>query len=100
MYGYRLVIKKSCINNGVLDNNMPTWTLEIQRFDATILAPTSQVGGKFVHIGYVKKQFLNKKAAAEHYNALNPHMRALNAHGTWKSDWDPNTQLRYIVERL
>ena len=85
MYGYRLVIKKSCINNGVLNNNMPTWTLEIQRFDATILAPTCEVGGKFVHIGYVKKQFLNKKAA-EHYNALNPHMRALNAHGTWKSD--------------
>lgn len=83
-----------------MNNNMPTWTLEIQKFDATIISPTLGATGKFVHIGNVKKQFLTKKAAAEHYNAHNLHMRALNAHGTWKSDWDPNTQLRYIVERL
>ena len=79
-----------------LSKKLSKWALKIQRFDATIL----QGNGKFVHVGYVKKQFLTQKAAVEYYNAHNPHMRALNAHGTWKSDWDPNTQLRYIVERL
>ena len=72
---------------------LSTWTLEIQRFDAP------RDSGKYDHVGYVKKQFLTKKAAAEHYNNNNPHMRPLNAHGTWKSDWDPNTHLRYTVEQ-
>ena len=26
-------------------------------------------------------------------------MRGLNAHNTWKSDWDPTTSLMYIVRK-
>ena len=52
--------------------------------------------GKFVHVGYMKKKFSTQRAAAEYYNAHNSHMKALNAHGTWKSDWDPITHLRYV----
>lgn len=26
-------------------------------------------------------------------------MRSLNAHGTWVSDWDPITYLRYVLRK-
>ena len=54
-------------------------------------------GGKFKHIGYMKKTFKTKKDAALYYDKHNPHMRSLNAHNTYISDWDPNTKLLYIV---
>ena len=81
--------------------NMTTWMLEVQRFDDETwkqFLESEEISwiGKFVHVGYMKKRFPTQKAAAEYYNAHNTHMRALNAHNTWKSDWDPNTLLRYI----
>jgi hypothetical protein len=54
----------------------------------------------FEHVGYFNKIFRTKRAAAEYYNAANPHMRHLNAHNTWASDWDPNTQIRYVVRKF
>ena len=54
-------------------------------------------GGKFKHIGYMKAKFKTKKEAISYYDKHNPHMRSLNAHNTYKSDWDPNTKLFYIV---
>jgi len=54
-------------------------------------------GGKFKHIGYMKGHFKTKKDAVSYYDRHNPHMRSLNAHNTYKSDWDPNTKLLYIV---
>jgi len=56
-----------------------------------------QQGGKHKHIGYMKAYFKTKKDAVAYYDRHNPHMRSLNAHNTYMSDWDPNTKLLYIV---
>ena len=53
--------------------------------------------GKIKHIGYMKGKFKTKKDAVSYYDKHNPHMRSLNAHNTYKSDWDPKTKLLYIV---
>ena len=54
-------------------------------------------GSKEEHVGYMKAKFKSKKDACSYYDRCNPHMRSLNAHGTYISDWDPNTYLLYIV---
>jgi len=54
-------------------------------------------GGKIKHIGYMKGHFKTKNDAVSYYDRHNPHMRSLNAHNTYESDWDPNTKLLYIV---
>ncbi len=54
-------------------------------------------GGKFKHIGYMKGKFKKKKDAVSYYDRHNPHLRSLNAHNNYKSDWDPETKLFYIV---
>ena len=50
-----------------------------------------------IHVGYMKGKFKTKKDAVSYYDRYNPHMRSLNAHNTYISDWDPNTKLLYIV---
>jgi hypothetical protein len=57
------------------------------------------VNGKQEHIGYMKHKFKTKKEACDYYDKHNPHMRPLNAHNTYKSDWDPTTKLLYIVRK-
>ena len=54
-------------------------------------------GGKIKHIGYMKGKFKTKKDAVSYYDRHNPHLRSLNAHDTYESDWDPKTNLLYIV---
>ena len=54
-------------------------------------------GGKYEHIGYMKAKFKTKNDACTYYNRHNPHMRSLNAHNTYMSDYDPITKLFYIV---
>tara|TARA_Y100000389_G_C17470604_1_gene530239 strand:+ start:5304 stop:5645 length:342 start_codon:yes stop_codon:yes gene_type:complete len=54
-------------------------------------------GGEIKHIGYMKGKFKTKKDAVSYYDRHNPHMRSLNAHYTYISDWDPNTKLLFIV---
>ena len=49
------------------------------------------------HIGYMQKVFKQKSDAANYYDSHNKHMRPLNAHGTYQSDWDANTRLMCIV---
>jgi len=49
------------------------------------------------HIGYMNKKFKTKKDAVTYYDTNNPHMRSLNAHNDYRSDWDPETKLLYIV---
>jgi hypothetical protein len=51
------------------------------------------------HVGYMKAKFRTKKDAGSYYDRHNPHMRSLNTLGTYESDWDPNTRLKYIVRR-
>ena len=57
-------------------------------------------GKKLVHVGYMDKVFPTKEEAAECYDEHNSHMRGLNAHGEWRSDWDPETHLMYVVLEL
>lgn len=52
---------------------------------------------ELLHIGYMKGKFKTKKDAVSYYDKHNPHMRSLNAHNNYRSDWDPNTKLLYIV---
>ena len=55
-------------------------------------------GGKIKHIGYMKGKFKTKKDAVSYYNRHNPHMRSLKGdNNNYRSDWDPNTKLLYIL---
>ena len=76
---------------------MKLFILEAQKFysDGHIKHPEWK--GKFDHIGYVKKVFKSMNEAAEYYDIHHPKMRKLNSFGTWRSDWDPQTDLRYVV---
>ena len=76
---------------------MPFYILEVQRFDCDGHIIHPEWTGKFEHIGYMNKLFRTKKEASEYYNQFNPHMRLLNAHKNWRSDWNSDTKLRYIV---
>ena len=68
------------------------YILEVQKFNTY-----PEWNGKSEHIGYVNKVFKTKEEASNYYDKHNPHMRALNAHNNWCSDWDPNSYLMYIV---
>ena len=54
-------------------------------------------GGKMRHIGYMKGKFKTMNDAVSYYDRHNPHMRSLNTDKKYKSAWDPNTKLLYIV---
>ncbi len=58
------------------------------------------MNGRCEHIGYMNKIFKTKKEACDYYNKFNPHMRSLNAHGKYCSDWDPKNCLMYIVREF
>lgn len=64
------------------------YILEVQKF---------LWNSKSEHIGYINKIFDTKLDACAYYDLHNPHMRFLNEHNTWCSDWDPNSYLMYIV---
>jgi hypothetical protein len=49
------------------------------------------------HVGYMNIIFRTKKEACQYYDRRNPNMRKINYHGTYKSDWDPETRLFYVV---
>ena len=53
--------------------------------------------GKYEHVGYMQSKFSTIQDAYQYYDNHNSHMRKLNAHRTFKSDWDPKTKLFYIV---
>lgn len=75
-----------------------TYVLEVVRF-ITDSEEWRAKGGKFEHVGYMRARFRTKEAAASYYDRHNPDQRKLNAHNTWKSDWDPETHLLYIVRK-
>jgi len=52
---------------------------------------------KHRHVGYMRAKFRTRADACAYYDRHNPAMRALNAHGTYESDWHPDTRLFYIV---
>ena len=72
------------------------FVLEVVRF-ITDTEEALAKGGKLEHVGYMRAKFRTKESAVTYYDRHNPHMRSLNAHKTWSSDWDPVTRLKYIV---
>lgn len=44
-------------------------------------------------------KFKTKKDAYDYYDKHNPGMRKLNAHGDYKSDWSPTTNVIYSPKR-
>lgn len=75
------------------------YILEVQKFNSNGHNDYPEWNGKSEHIGYINKIFRTKREACEYYDKFNPHMRSLNAHKNWRSDWDPNTHLMYIVRQ-
>ena len=73
------------------------YVLEVVKFDDDETKYENEGYTKFIHIGYMNKRFKSKEEACEYYDSHNSHMRKLNEHKTYKSDWDPNTKLAYIV---
>ena len=98
----RAADKRALVENGTLS---PEWYFEPQMTTSPENGWVPEVGiyqgklpnkGRF-HLGYMKKFFRTREDACEYYDRCNPHMRPLNAHGTYRSDWDPETHLFYIV---
>lgn len=76
------------------------YVLEVVKFIIKKEGPNGWLAnGKFEHIGYMQAKFRTKEDACSYYDRHNPHMRKLNAFGTYKSDWDPKTKLLYIVRK-
>jgi len=73
------------------------YILEVQRFYINIHNLYPEWNGMSEHVGYMNKIFETKEEASNYYNKFNAHMRPLNAHNKWCSDWDPKTNLMYIV---
>jgi hypothetical protein len=72
------------------------YQLEVQTFVGCEMEER-KMNGKFEHVGYMRSVFTTKRKAESYYNMHNPHMRPLNSHKTWVSDWDPQTKYRYVV---
>ena len=85
----------------LLNRMKPSYVLEVLEYITEKEGDNGWLaqGGKFKHIGYMKGYFKIKKDAVSYYDRHNPHMRSLNAHNTYQSDWDPNTKLLYIVRK-
>jgi hypothetical protein len=73
------------------------YILEVQKFNGNGHIQHPEWNGKCEHVGYMNKIFNTRQEACDYYNKFNPHMRSLNAHNTWRSDWDPNNYFMYIV---
>ena len=76
--------------------------IEVWRFEKPDRLEDStdeQIDGRGFHrfVGIMNKYFRTLDDAVAYYDLHNPHMRSLNAHGTYKSDWDPTTFLFYIA---
>ena len=78
------------------------YTLEVVKFLVEKDGPDGWLARrtKHWHVGYMDAVFKTKEDACSYYDRHNPHMRSLNAHKTWQSDWDPNTHLLYIVRKF
>uniref|UniRef100_A0A6C0AD53 Uncharacterized protein n=1 Tax=viral metagenome TaxID=1070528 RepID=A0A6C0AD53_9ZZZZ len=76
------------------------YILEVLKFNPEIHQTNPEWSGKAEHIGYINLVFCSKKEAGLYYDQHNsPRMRSLNANGEWRSDWDPDTFLMYIVRK-
>ena len=75
------------------------WVLEVVEFITEREGGNGwlALGGKYRHKGYMHGRFRTRESAVAYYDIHNPHMRSINAFNTYRSDWDPETHLFYIV---
>jgi hypothetical protein len=73
------------------------YILEVQEFHSDGHITHPEWNGKKEHIGYMNKIFTTKQKACDYYHMHNPHMRKISATFNWKSDWDPETKLLYVI---
>lgn len=73
------------------------YILEVQKFNPTGHLLQSEWNGKSTHVGYMNKVFKTKNQACEYYDNNNNTMRLLNSHNTYRSDWNRDTHLLYVV---
>ena len=75
------------------------YVLEVVKFITFVDAENSLIAndGEYIRVGYVRENFKSKLEACSYYDRHNPHMRRLNANGTYTSNWDPTTKLVHIV---
>jgi hypothetical protein len=73
------------------------YILEVQKFNPTGHLLQSEWNGKSTHVGYMNKVFKTKNQACEYYDNNNNTMRPLNSHHTYRSDWNRDTHLLYVV---
>lgn len=79
---------------------MTEYGLEVQKWDGESWR-TNPLAGLFKHAGYMQASFSSPEAANAYYMYRNPHMRPIiKAHGGVHSDWDPKTDLRYVIREL
>lgn len=72
-----------------------TYTLEVLEFQPP--EDALDYSSTYKHVGFMEARFRTKEDAVSYYDRHNPHMRSLNAHNTWVSDWDPKTHRAYVV---
>jgi hypothetical protein len=73
------------------------YILEVQKFNLIGDLSQSECNGKSTHVGYMNIVFKTKQQACKYYDMYNPTLRPLNAHHTYRSDWNPETYLMYII---
>lgn len=73
-----------------------TYVLEVLKKPKKQFSHLEYCGG-VKHVGYMRAVFDSKERAAAYYAKYNPEMRQISASSRWKSDWDPETRLLYIV---
>eukprot|EP00927_Polykrikos_kofoidii_P009364 TRINITY_DN13907_c0_g1_i1.p1 TRINITY_DN13907_c0_g1~~TRINITY_DN13907_c0_g1_i1.p1 ORF type:complete len:306 (-),score=16.02 TRINITY_DN13907_c0_g1_i1:78-995(-) len=78
---------------------MTEYGLEVQQWDDESWR-TNPLAGKFKHVGYMQVRFSSPIAANAYYVYRNPGMRPITAYDGVHSDWDPDTELRYVIREL
>jgi len=75
------------------------YILEVQQFFINGHNTHPEWNGKKEHIGYINKIFNTKQEASDYYYMYNQHMRVINSENNWCSDWDPQTNLLYVIRK-
>lgn len=75
------------------------YILEVQQFFINGRTTHPEWNGKKEHIGYINKIFNTKQEASDYYYIHNRHMRVINSESDWCSDWDPETNLLYVIRK-
>jgi hypothetical protein len=73
------------------------YILEVQKFNPSGHLLQSEWNCKSTHVGYMNIVFKTKNQACEYYDNHNNTMRPLNSYNTYRSDWNRDTHLLYVV---